>query len=616
MHTAKSTSKNRSFQILLLGSSAITLYFNTKSEDPFNSMKLILLFLVSSWIFGHLLDSYRNNLKKMKKDEFTILILTSIFIVALLISTIATDVRLIGFLGDLQRKNGFLAYLSLAILFLFTTRVIDFSNVKHLLNMVKVLGFILSLYGLIQISGNDFVAWNNPYNSMISTLGNPNFASALLAIFSTMSLLTLTLKDSSNLQKLSGSLIFTMSFIAIFKSNSIQGLLVIAITGLFFVCFYSFIKYRKTGYLFIFSSIILMFIAILGMLQKGPLQNLLYKDSISVRGFYWRAGFEMFLNNPIIGVGVDRYGSYFKEFREAAYPLRYGYEITSSNAHNIYIQLFATAGIFVGLTYLLLNLYIFRQGVLLVLSLDLEKQKIALILLSAWVGFQAQSIISIDNIGLSIWGWLLGGSILALKQRTSGVFETDLDNSLNRRSNNLVKINIFQPVLSTAVLIPALIFSTYIYKAETDSFNMRSYSSNVGSGPTAITPEYVNKVLNNPFAEPYLKFKAAIFLFESGNLNLAKSEVLELLKSDPRNLEFLNAMVFFSEQDKNISKNIIYRETIKIHDPWNAKNLFELAKLYKLTGEDEKFKKTADEILSFASNTGLAVEVKQILGGN
>jgi hypothetical protein len=324
----------------------------------------------------------------------------------------------------------------------------------------------------------------------------------------------------------------------------------------------------------------------------------------------------MFLNNPIKGVGVDRYGSYFKEFREAAYPLRYGYEITSSNAHNIYIQLFATAGIFVGLIYLLLNLYIFRQGVLLVLSLDSENQKISLILLSAWVGFQAQSIISIDNIGLSIWGWVLGGSILALKQRTSGGLGADLDKNLNKRSNNLVKINIFQPAVSTAALIPAIIFSTYIYKAETDSFNMRSYSSNAGSGPTAITPEYVNKVLNNPFAEPYLKFKAAIFLFESGNLSLAKSEVLELLKSDPRNLEFLNAMVFFSEQDKDFSQSILYRETIKIYDPWNAKNLLELAKLYKLTGAEVKLKKTADEILSFASNTSLAIEVKQILGGN
>ena len=45
-----------------------------------------------------------------------------------------------------------------------------------------------------------------------------------------------------------------------------------------------------------------------------------------------------------------------------------GYEITSSNAHNTFIQLFATAGIFVGTCYLLLNLYIIFCGVKLIIQ--------------------------------------------------------------------------------------------------------------------------------------------------------------------------------------------------------------------------------------------------------
>jgi O-antigen ligase len=159
-----------------------------------------------------------------------------------------------------------------------------------------------------------------------------------------------------------------------------------------------YLRNRNFGFFVIIVSTILSVLALLGMLQKGPLAQFLYKTSVTIRGYYWDAGVSMFLSNPFTGIGMDSYGLYFKEFRNPEYPLLYGFEITSSNAHNIYIQLFATAGIFVGLIYLLLNLYIFRQGVLLVLSLDSEKQKIALILLSAWVGFQAQSIISIDNI--------------------------------------------------------------------------------------------------------------------------------------------------------------------------------------------------------------------------
>jgi hypothetical protein len=55
------------------------------------------------------------------------------------------------------------------------------------MKMAILTGGILSIYGLMQINGNDFVAWNNPYNSMIATLGNPNFASSLLALIALIS---------------------------------------------------------------------------------------------------------------------------------------------------------------------------------------------------------------------------------------------------------------------------------------------------------------------------------------------------------------------------------------------------------------------------------------------
>jgi citrate lyase subunit beta/citryl-CoA lyase len=45
----------------------------------------------------------------------------------------------------------------------------------------------------------------------------------------------------------------------------------------------------------IFSGIV--FISILGMLQIGPLKDVLYKGSVSIRGYYWRAGLEM-INLP------------------------------------------------------------------------------------------------------------------------------------------------------------------------------------------------------------------------------------------------------------------------------------------------------------------------------
>ena len=609
-------SKNNSIWFLLLGTSAITLYFNTKAADPFNSMKLILLLIVAGWLFGHLLSSYRKDFRTKEKSGYVILTLAVIFMLTLFISTLLTDVKIVGFLGDTQRKNGFLAYLGLVVIFLYASKSINSFYVLRLFKVVKSVGLILGTYGLLQIFGKDFVTWNNPYNSMISTLGNPNFASSILAVLSSITVLTLLLKNNSKFQILISVVVFFFSLVAIIKSQSIQGLLVYAVILAFFVSVYTYMNYRKLGVIVVLGSTTLFLISVLGMLQKGPFQSFLYKDSLSVRGYYWRAGMQMFLDKPLTGVGVDRYGSFFKELREVGYSLRYGYEITSSNAHNTYIQLFATAGVFVGISYLLLNLYIFKLGLSLVRKSESEEQKIALILLSAWIGIQAQSFISIDNIGVSVWGWLLGGSIVALAHK-HGLSSKSVETSSNfQKRRNTAVINLFQPLVSVIFLIPILIVSFYVFKSETDSFNIRSYFSPTDMSTSAISSQYANEVLGNPLAEPYLKFLAAIRLYESGNTELATSEIKKLAELDPRNLEFLNGLVFIYERNGNLDLSISYRKEIRELDPWNAKNLFGLAKLYKQNGQEVELKTTVDEILRFAPNTEIAKQAVEVLGQN
>ena len=320
----------------------------------------------------------------------------------------------------------------------------------------------------MQISGKDFIKWDNPYNAMISTLGNPNFASATLAILSLLALYGIFLKNLPMIYKLFGIIFIIISLIDIISSDSRQGLLVIFFSLLVYVSLYFYYKNRKIGFFVIFVSAFSGVLAVAGMLQKGPLTSLLYKDSVSVRGYYWRAGIEMFKSDPFTGVGVDRYGAYFKEFREVGYPLKYGYEITSSNAHNTFIQFFATAGIFVGVLYLLLIGYVLFSGIKLLRKSNSEDQKITLGLVSSWIGFQAQSLISIDNIGVSVWGWLLGGAILGLSNSDKGNLSESLSNSLNLKSASSVNINLFQPTISVLLLVPIIIFSSLFYKSESN----------------------------------------------------------------------------------------------------------------------------------------------------
>jgi len=355
-------------------------------------------------------------------------------------------------------------------------------------------------------------------------------------------------------------------------------------------------------------------LAILGMLQKGPLTSILYKDSVSVRGYYWRAGIEMFKDSPWTGVGVDRYGAYFKAFREVGYPLKYGFDITSSNAHNTFIQLFATGGILVGISYLALIVLIFYSGISLIKKNDFETSKMVLGLLATWIGFQAQSLISIDNIGISIWGWLLGGTILALKFVNGKETKIDYDNRLtNGKINNKIEINVFQPVISILVLIPVLIFSSNFYKVERDLFILKNIS--IPTVPENKEPvlQYVNKVLNTPLVDPFYKYRCAIFLYDMGYKDESYKVFSDLLVLDPINPDFLRGKVFIEETRNNLAGVILAREQISKVDPWNAENYLQLINLYKLNNELGKAEEMKEKINSFAPGTEIANRATELL---
>lgn len=605
---------SNSVLFLLWGTAAVTFFLKTDFYDPFNSAKLILLLLVAGWIFGHLINSYREKPIKFQSNDFLTTILVASFIIFLLVSTLFTDVFMVGLLGETQRRNGFLAYLGLSIIFLYASRRINFLNVLIVYKVGILAGLVLSTYGLIQISGKDFIKWNNPYNAMISTLGNPNFASAALAILSLLALYGVFLKNLPIIYKLISLILIVSSLVAIISSGSRQGLLVIFFSLLIYISIYFYLKNKKIGILVICISAFSAVLAILGMLQKGPLVSLLYKDSVSVRGYYWRAGIEMFKDKPFTGVGVDRYGVYFKEFREVGYPLKYGYEITSSNAHNTFIQLFATAGIFVGTVYLLIIGYVLFSGINLLRRSNGEDQKITLGLISVWIGFQAQSLISIDNIGISVWGWLLGGSIVGLSRRREEGLEQNGINQVTSKSSNRVKINLFQPAISVLVLVPIIIFSSLFYKSESNLFFLKSIT--VPTSPQNKKPvqEYVNKVLDNPFSDPFYKYRSAFFLVDMGDTEQAHKIILSLLKTDSKNPDYLKGLVFFEETAKNIPGIILTRNKIAEGDPWNADNYLQLLKLYMINNDLVNATAMKNKILSFAPNTEVAKTALEILG--
>jgi tetratricopeptide (TPR) repeat protein len=348
------------------------------------------------------------------------------------------------------------------------------------------------------------------------------------------------------------------------------------------------------------------------MLQKGPFANILYKTSVSIRGYYWSAGYEMFKSNPFLGIGIDSYGQYFKEFRKQDYPLRFGYELGSSNAHNTFIQFFATGGFFLGLSYILLIFFILLIGLKLVSNTTLEKQKISLTILSSWIAFQAQSVVSIDNIGISVWGWILGGSIVGLyKSHNLELTKISTDrNSINSESYSKAK----SQMISIIVLIPVMVVCVLLNRAEKNTFLAVGFSSN-GKTPQSIeiAYTYAKKVLENPFADQNYKLAATYALLDAGYTDEGYLNLSKLLNAHPRN-EYLYLELSAIEETKgNLNKAIDLRERLSLLDPWNAKNYLKLLVLYKSIGNYSKAVEINNKIQTIAGNHPIAEEAAREL---
>ena len=591
---------SNSISFLLAGIFAITFYFHIKAEDPFNTPKLIILLLMGSWLMGHIIKFFWRKKSKLTRHELFLILILILFLSSQIISLYLSSNFIVGLIGDNQRRNGVLSYIALSVILLFTALHIRHTHSLKIVKFTILNGLLLSLYGLVQFSGRDFVSWDNPYNRIILTIGNPNFASALLAVMTLIAILALFLKSISPLYKLISVFVAVAAIFCILQSESRQGLLVVFFGFLFNATTYVYLNYPKYKSLILLFSLGASIFVVFGMLNQGPLSSVLYKDSVSVRGFYWRAAFEMFKNYPLFGVGPDNYGSYFKEFREQEYVLRYGYDITSTNAHNTFLQFFSTGGALVGVSYMALLVFIFFAGVSQLRQSMGEERKVALLLLSAWVGFQAQSLISIDNVGISIWGWLLGGAILGL------YFEKIKKNQeltpLPRKKNS-VRIELFQPLVSSLIVVPTIAIAVLLHSSETHTYNVRALAAAADTEGKNLALNFATSVVQNPLSDSYNKFKVSDAMYRLGFTVQAVSQIKDLYLEDKRNTVFLWWLAEYEHKSNNYLESIKYLNKIEVVDPWNAEVYFAKGRIYKLLGNKSDMIEMLNEIKRVAPSS-------------
>ena len=441
-------------KILAFGAAFTTIFLISGSvSDPVNVPKLLVVGVLASSAFGLLLSS---NLKSRIESQWIILGPVLVFMAVMLFAVISSKSPLSqNFYGSYGRNNGFVTYLFFALILSSALALRESAGFVLLAKSLFFAGLINVAYCFWVICFGDFIGWSNPYGNILGTLGNPDFIGAFLGMFFAAYLGYGLGKDTSKIFRLSMLLVLPITAFEIIDSHAIQGR-VIAVLGTGIVAFL-YLRSRFTSLTvaaYSLFSVIIGVLALGGALQIGPLTKYIYKTSVSLRGQYWLAAWNTGESHPFSGVGMDSFGDWYRRSRDAHALELPGVNTVVNAAHNVWLDMFAFGGWPLLLSYLVI-LLVTAVSIARVIIRQKEYDATFVALTTAWIGYQAQSVISINQIGLAIWGWVLSGALIAYEIASRPV--SDNSPILNVKKSHKSKQNGQEPLGVMVAVLSGLV---------------------------------------------------------------------------------------------------------------------------------------------------------------
>jgi len=504
-------------RVLGIGSAFVAVVVITGTvTDPVNVTKLFALGGVAAAAFAVVLAFGFGQLWQNSK---VLLIAVAVFLLAGLNAIMNSSAPLVqNIYGAYGRNTAFVTYVLLIFTLLSAAVLKSKKSFSLLIWGLLGAGLVNAIYCLWVIIFGDFIPWNNPYGNILGTFGNPNFIGAFLGLFAA-SLVAFSLTTGVNtLYRLLALVVFLLAVYEIVDSNAIQGRVVVA-AGLGIVGFYL-VRSKILSFFaqiaYVAAAGVAGTFALLGALQIGPLTPYIYKTSVSLRGQYWLAGWNMGSDHPLTGVGFDTYGDWFRRARDEQALILPGPNTTTNAAHNVPFDVFAFGGWPLFIPYL----FILVLTIIAIVKVTLRTRAydgVFVTLTTAWVCYQLQSVISINQIGLAIWGWLFGGALIAYEIATRPKKEDSPNDPTKSKQvpGRAVKPKSSETIFSSTLIagigaVAGLLIASPPYSADA-KWRSAIATQNVQKVEEALVPSYLNPM--NSY-----KYVSAVQLLEGSKL--------------------------------------------------------------------------------------------------
>ena len=505
---------------------AISPWFNF---DPINLIKVLVLTCFSFATLGLILPYLPNAISRVGKRNSSLLLFFSLALISPLFFSGANKAQ--QFWGVFGRNTGILSYLALVSALFVTASLKSNATYTRILWSLVVTVAIMSAYCLVQIANLDPISWSAFFP--FGTLGNVNFLSGFMGLgLVTVFIFILSRQFSLRMRLILLSLLLIGIFVLI-KSDSTQGIVALAVGVASYLLVRSWYLHRA---LFIVALILYssgLISLVLGLLDKGPLRGIIYQFTVLYRADYMHAGLAMLMHNPFFGVGIDSYDDWYRAERGIISAVRTSLSRTANSAHNISIDLAAGGGFPLLFAYSLI-----LGAILLAIIRGLRNGRandpFFMALSMSWFAYQVQASVSINQIGVGVWGWLLGGALLGY----TTIENHNLSESSHRKNEKMSKRDMKSQrglpntppaiaVVSSATLL-AIGFTLAFLPLKTDVDFARA--SKIGSAQMLL------EVTSRPTSNAFMLQKTAQDTFNSNLPDIARV-INERLKSRfPRNI--------------------------------------------------------------------------------
>jgi O-antigen ligase len=593
---------------------AIPLFFLPSSRDVFNFPKAILLYAILAGALIHYFLSPTG--EKVSSLVNRRLINITLLGVSLLISASAffTDTALMRALfGYPNRSNGLLTYLALILLIWVASRMlISRRFLEKLQRDFFILIILFVSYSFLQYLDLDPVSWNNSYNKIIGTLGNPNFSGAFLGIMGAV-LIFYFFSTSKPIRFFYLALSICSVFLG-WATESFQAVLIFAIGILILVLAY--LKSRfcfKTFISSVTASVFIGVFSIWSFFGQGPLGERLYQPTLVLRLEYWTVGIKTALANPLLGIGPDSYTEGWRLFRTPEFVKTYSDAVSVDSAHNTLINFMANFGIPAFLFLFVIYLLIGINALKLLFGRDQNTLIVKAIALT-WLLLVIQSLFSLEQIGLHVFQWVAGSLLLNQGFITSSKY---LSSRETKKETRPQERGGFSARGEVAIMTTVITFIAFL-----PLLNQEIRLNKLGATPVDknATQQFIDDALDGfgNYSKKDMNRVIVIsdFLLRAERYSDAQSLIEDIVKDEPRSYEGFEQLARLAGFRGEYSVEIEYRRNIESFDPQNYGNLISLAEAYRLSGALTEAKNYAGKILLISNDLEVNKLASSIIDGN